>query len=244
MDYTEPNKLQEIATAEEQKDNPNSHSKPFGQFWGSESWGKWQTIIYALRQLGVAEDKAILDIGVGVGWTTIFLAESGFHAMGVEIAPASVEIATARAARYDADATFQAADMDTLKLDRTFDAVLVFDALHHSTRQAHVVERIAAHLRPGGWVLFGEPSWLHGVSPRARRTTTELGWVERGIGVRRLKRDCVAAGLGDFRRFYEGTQPHAGGPTSFVYQCARLLMARFASAPQMSIWLAAQKPGG
>jgi len=65
--------------------------------------------------------------------------------------------------------------MDTLDLGQTFDAVLVFDASHHSARQREVVRRIGKHLKPGGWVLFGEPSWLHAISPHARRTSKELG---------------------------------------------------------------------
>lgn len=117
----------------------------------------------------------------------------------------------------------------------------MFDALHHSVRPADVVKRIAAHLNPGGWVLFGAPSWLHSLSPHARRTSKEEGWVERGVRVRTLKRDCALAGLGDFRRFYEGTQPHAGRLLDFGYQAARVVAARAASAPQMSVWLAARK---
>lgn len=242
MAYTEPNKLAEIATAEASKNEPKAVTKPFGSEWGSHYWGKWQTITYALYSLGIEKGSTVLDVGVGGGWTTLFLAECGFRSSGIDIAPASVEIATRRAERYQATADFVAADMDHLALGRVFDAALVFDALHHSTRPAQVVERVAAHLVPGGWVLFGEPSWLHSISPHARRTSEELGWVERGVRVRTLKRDCREAGLGDFRRFYEGTQPHTGRVLDFGYQAARVVAARAASAPQMSVWLAARRP--
>jgi SAM-dependent methyltransferase len=183
----------------------------------------------------------VLDVGMGVGWTTVFLAESGFRPTGIDIAPASADITRARAARYHADVDALAADMDTFDLGRTFDAALVFDALHHSVRPADVVRRIAGHVKPGGWVLFGEPSWLHSLSPHARRTSKEEGWVERGVRVRGLKQHCEAAGLGEFRRFYEGTQPHAGRLRDFLYQGARLGAARAACAPKMSIWLAAKR---
>jgi len=237
----EPNKLAEIASAEASKHEPRVTTKPFGSEWGTEYWGKWQTISYALYNLGVKPGATVLDVAMGVGWTTVFLAESGFRPTGIDIAPASVAIARDRAARYNVEIDSLAADMDDLDLGQTFGAALVFDALHHSVRPADVVARIAAHLAPGGWVLFGEPSWLHNISPHARRTSKDEGWVERGVRVRTLKRDCRAAGLGDFRRFYEGTQPHRGRALDFGYQAARVFAARAASAPKMSIWLAARR---
>ncbi len=161
----EVSKRREIQTAEASKDEWRTHHKPFGPEWGSAYWGKWQTISYALYELGLTHGATILDVGMGTGWTTVFLAESGFAPTGVDIAPASVEVGRRRARRYSAQADFVTADMDVLDLDHTFDAVLVFDALHHSTRQAQVVAGVARHVAPGGWILFGEPSWLHTLSP-------------------------------------------------------------------------------
>ncbi len=238
----EQNKLDEIESAEASKHEPRVRTKPFGEEWGTDYWGKWQTIAYALYHLGVEKGSTVLDLGIGVGWTTVFLAESGFRPTAVDIAPASVAITIERGLRYHAEVDAVCADMDTLDLGRTFDASLVFDALHHSVRPADVVERVAAHLNPGAWVLFGEPSWLHHFSPRARRTSQEVGWVERGVRVRTLKRHCTTAGLGDFRRFYEGTRPHTGRWQDFGYQAVRGLASRASSAPQMSVWLAARRP--
>lgn len=216
-------------------------TKPFGSEWSTDYWGKWQTISYALYSLDVKKGATVLDIGMGVGWTTVFLAESGFRPTGIDIAPASTKIAIDRAARYHAQIDAVTADMDKFDLGQTFDAVLVFDALHHSLRPREVVARIAAHLAPGGWVLFGEPSWLHTISPHARRTSKNEGWIERGVRVRTLRRYCEAAGLNDFRRFYEGSQPHRGRVLDFGFQVIRVLAARAASAPQMSVWLAARR---
>lgn len=215
--------------------------KPFGHEWGHSYFGKWQTISYALFTL-LPVGAEVLDVGCGSGWTTVFLAESGFKPTGIDLAPAHIRDAEARAARCSADATFVVADMESFDLGRTFDGALVFDALHHSERPAEAVARVAAHLRPGGWVLFGEPSWLHAISPHARRTHRESGWVERGIRVRALERHARSAGLGDFRRFYEGTAPHRGTLGQIAWQASRLVGARVSTAPRMSIWLAARLP--
>jgi 2-polyprenyl-3-methyl-5-hydroxy-6-metoxy-1,4-benzoquinol methylase len=235
----EPNKLAEIATAEASRNEIAVIRKPFGHAWGHEYWGKWQTIAYALNALSTSEGATVLDIGVGVGWTTLFLAEFGYQATGVDIAPANIEIAANRAERLGVNAEFLVADMDTLALGRRFDVVLVFDALHHTTRQATVIARIAHHVKPGGWVLFGEPSWLHGISPHARRTAKDTGWIERGVSIRSLKSECAANGLGNFRRFYEGTSPYQS-TRGFAWQFARLIGAPLTCSPKMSVWIAAQ----
>lgn len=241
MSTLEPNKIHEIETAETSKGAAHAWTKPFGPEWGSHYWGKWQTISFALYSLGLKRGSSVLDLGSGGGWTTIFLAESGFSALGVDIAPAHVEVAKQRASRYGSPAEFLVRDMDALVLDRSFDAALMFDALHHSLRPAQVVERIGAHLKPSGWVLFAEPSWLHDLSPSARRVSKQMGWVEKGVRVRSLKQHCSAAGLGNFRRFYEGTAPYTGRGHDLAWQAARLLGARMSTAPQMSVWLSAQK---
>ena len=237
----EPNKLREMETAAASAEDRHANYKPFGDFWGSNYFTKWAVIAYALSALGLREGHTILDIGVGGGWTTLFLAEAGFIATGVDIAPASIAVARRRADRYNSSARFEVADMDTLDLGETFDGVLMFDALHHTTRQREVIRRVVLHLKPDGWALFGEPSWLHAISPHARRTNKELGWVERGIVLRTLKRDCRLAGLNEFRRFYEGTSPFARGASSFAWQLARLIGAQVQFSPQTSIWLAAKR---
>ena len=237
---TDANKIREIETAAASQGEKRAQRKPFGPEWGSSYWGKWQTVIYILHALNIAPDAEVLDVGAGGGWTTIFLAEAGYQPLGVDIAPASVEIGRQRAQRVDVSARFEVADMDELALDEQFDVVIFFDALHHTARQFEVITRAVAHLRPKGWVVFGEPSWLHAISPHARGTHREVGWIERGIWVRRLKSDCRACGLTQFRRFHEGTAPHES-LRAMLYQALRLIGSHTVGAPQMSVWLAAQR---
>lgn len=116
-------------------------------------------------------------MGCGPGWTSLSLEESGYPAVGIDIAPAHVEISRARADRWGLSTRFATADMEDFELGEQFDAALVFDALHHSQRHKDVVANIGRHLRPGGWVLFGEPSVLHNVSPgRAGWGGNAAGW--------------------------------------------------------------------
>lgn len=239
----EPNKEAEIRTAEEavQRALRYSFNKPFALEWGYEPFVKWATIAAAMSGLGVQEGASVLDVGCGEGWTTLFLAEAGFEPLGVDLAPARVQMGIDRAARWGSAARFEVQDMERIDVGRQFDFVLVYDALHHTSRQAVSVQRIAAHVKPGGWVLFGEPSWLHQISPGARRTHRELGWIERGVTVRSLRHDCRAAGLGNFRRFWEPTAPF-GRRGAVWWQHVRLMAGTLVVAPHVSIWVAAQKP--
>lgn len=238
------NKLAEISTAEESYNAGGAwlDHKPFPPVWGSSHFTKWSTISDALTRLGVEPGASVLDVGCGTGWTTAFLAESGWVPTGLDIAEARIASGRARLERWGLEGDWAVEDMDAFDLGREFDAALVYDALHHSARQEAVVRHIARHLRPGGWVLFGEPSLLHAVSPSARRVSRESGWIERGIGVRQLKRDCAAAGLGEFRRFHEPTAPFERSLGGLAGQVARLTLAVALFAPQHSIWLAARKP--
>jgi 2-polyprenyl-3-methyl-5-hydroxy-6-metoxy-1,4-benzoquinol methylase len=241
----EPNKQAEVASAQRaaERDGDYHSTKPFHTRWGAEYWVKWATISHVLSAMQLPRGAKVLDIGVGIGWTTLFLAESGYQATGIDIAPANVELGRRRAERWAVDARFEVADMDSFDVGSGFDAALVFDALHHTARRRVAVENIARHLRPGGWVLFGEPSWLHSISPGARRTHKETGWLEKGIAVRGLKADCRAAGLDEFERFFEGTRPYQDRGRSFAWQLVRLAAANVAVAPQSSVWLLARKSG-
>jgi SAM-dependent methyltransferase len=234
----EPHKAAEIASRTDAF-MAREASKPFG--WEPDLWTKWATIGLALQRLGVPGGARVLDVAAGSGWTSLFLAESGYDVCSVDLVPANVELIRRRAARWGLDIDARQADMDALDLGERFAFALMFDALHHSTHQRVAVRRVAAHLAPGGWLLCGEPSWLHDISPHARRTERELGWKERGVRLRELRRDMRDAGLGSFRRFFGPTRPYEGRGAEFLWQLVRLVAANVWVAPQAQLWLAGQK---
>jgi SAM-dependent methyltransferase len=212
--------------------------KPFG--WGDRHFVEWATVEAMLGAAQVPVGARILDVGCGVGWTSLLLAEAGFEVVGVDLVAANVNAARERALRWRSPARFIEGDMDALSLDEpAFDVALVFDALHHSARQRDALAAIARHLKPGGVLLLGEPTWLHRLSPEARRTQRELGWLERGLTLRELRRDLRAAGFEDVRRFFQGTRPYAGA-RGFLGELARLVGARVLAAPQHHLWLSAR----
>jgi SAM-dependent methyltransferase len=214
----------------------NEASKPFG--WDAALFVEWATVTEMLHRVPIEHGASIIDVGCGTGWTSLFLAEAGFAPVGIDLVPANVELARARAERWGLPVRFEVADMETFDLGETFDAALIFDALHHARLQRDVLGNVARHLRPGGCLLLGEPTWLHWLSPGAHRTRRDLGWLERGLTVRGLRRDLGAAGFVSVRRFFQGSRPYEGW--HLAPQLARLVGARLLAAPQHHVWLAAR----
>lgn len=131
--------------------------------------------------------------------------------------------------------------MDELDLGRTFDAVLMFDALHHVEDPAAVVQRVGQHLESGGWGavrrVFAASSDVAG----AWRAQREMGWIETGIGVRALRRWCAEAGMPTTRRFFEPTRPYNDRVRQFGWELIRLVAANSVFAPACHVWLAARR---
>jgi 2-polyprenyl-3-methyl-5-hydroxy-6-metoxy-1,4-benzoquinol methylase len=213
--------------------------KPFGH--DPASFTDWATVATMLESLPVPAGSRMIDVGCGGGWTTLFLAEMGYGVVGYDIVPFNIEVAEARATRWGLDARFEVADMESLPPGEPVDAALLFDALHHSNRQLSVLQSISRRLRPGGWLLIGEPSWLHRLSLGAHATRRDLGWTERGLTVRALRRDLRAAGFGDVRRFFQPTRPYENRVRGFAWQLVRLVAANAWVAPGAHLWVAARR---
>jgi SAM-dependent methyltransferase len=195
-----------------------------------------------LHRLGIQRGASAIDVGCGSGWTTLFLAEAGFDALGYDLVPGNVELARERGRRWGSTARFEVADMDALPDGPLADVALVFDALHHTRAQRAALEGVHRRLRPGGWIVLGEPTWLHRLSPEARRVRAQRGWLERGLTLHGLRRDLRAAGFGTTRRFFQPTRPYEGRIGGFAWQLTRLVAANWAWAPQSHLWVAAQRP--
>jgi len=214
-------------------------SKPFG--WSPSHFVEWATVEAMIESVGLAPGAGVVDVGCGSGWTSLFLAEAGYDVVGYDLVPANVELARRRAERWGSSARFEVADMERLPPGPPAQAALLFDALHHSARQVATLQAIARRLHPGGWLLLGEPTWLHRLSPEAHGIRRDLGWMERGISLRALRRDLQAAGFGEPRRFFQPARPYEGRGRAFLWQLARMVGANLLVAPQAHLWVAAQR---
>jgi SAM-dependent methyltransferase len=143
-----------------------------------------------VESLGV---RSVLDAGCGTGRVAIELARRGLDVVGTDIDPSMLATARARAPELP----WVEADLSTLHLGRTFDAVvlagnvLIFVA---AGTEPAVLERCAAHLAPDGLLVCG------------------FQLRPGGYALDALDRDASAAGLQLHDRFATWDRhPFAGG---------------------------------
>ncbi len=138
---------------------------------------------YILQLLDLHPGTRLCELGCGSGWMTLLATRQGVEAVGYDISPTMIEIARDRTAAEKLEARFEVGDMESLDLGRTFDACLLYDALHHSSRPDLVFGTARRALRPGGRLLLAEPNWRHrsrGASASSEYGTTELGYTPAG----------------------------------------------------------------
>jgi SAM-dependent methyltransferase len=143
-------------------------------FWGAaafETFGSgFVRLQRAFARIGVNPRQRLLELGCGSGWTAEFLALTGYSVVGTSIAPHEIDLATTRAESYRLkglpnELSFQRSPMETVDEVAElggFDAVYVYQALHHAFDWRQAVAAAHRCLKPGGWlVLADEPNVLH-----------------------------------------------------------------------------------
>lgn len=96
--------------------------------------------------------RTLLELGAGAGHNAFFLKQS-FACVLADLSPEMLALSR----EINPECTHVAGDMRTLRLERTFDAVLVHDAIVYMTSRADLeaaVQTAFRHTRPGGAALF------------------------------------------------------------------------------------------
>ena len=91
-----------------------------------------------------------LDVACGKGRNALFLAEQGFDAVALDIAPVALKEARRRVQGKSLTITWQQADLEQVQLpENSFDLVVNFNYLQRS-----LIPQIKSALRAGGHVIF------------------------------------------------------------------------------------------
>jgi 2-polyprenyl-3-methyl-5-hydroxy-6-metoxy-1,4-benzoquinol methylase len=122
-------------------------------------------------KLGIHPPAKILEFACGGGWASDFLAQMGFHVVGTTINPVDVEDARLRAESHRVRKLSNKLDFICTPMEEVrdataqlapFDAVFVYEALHHAYDWRKACEQAYQSLKPGGWFLMcNEPNILH-----------------------------------------------------------------------------------
>jgi SAM-dependent methyltransferase len=109
-------------------------------------------MINAIFASAAAPVRTVLDLGSGGGHVALHLKEG----RSMTLVDASAQM-LAVSRRLNPDCTHVQGDMRTVRLGRTFDAVLAHDAVDYVTSEDDlrlVIETAFAHSRPGGIAVF------------------------------------------------------------------------------------------
>jgi SAM-dependent methyltransferase len=141
----------------------------------------------AFARHGSGKMRAVLDLGCGSGGHLLPLARRGYDLVGVDLSPSMLRIARRKVAETSVATELHQGDARSVRLDRTFDAVLLmFAVLGYQRANDDVLatlRTVRAHLRPGGMLFFDVwygPAVLAAKPEQRRRTVdTPNGRVER-----------------------------------------------------------------
>jgi 2-polyprenyl-6-hydroxyphenyl methylase / 3-demethylubiquinone-9 3-methyltransferase len=109
-----------------------------------------------VRRRTTLDGAKLLDVGCGGGLFAEAAAAAGAAVTGIDLAPASIDIAREHASanglkiRYECSAAEDIAEREP----EQFDVVTCFEMLEHVPRPAEIVAACAAAVRPGGAVFF------------------------------------------------------------------------------------------
>ena len=161
--------------------------------------GGFLRIVRAFEAINLCPPAKLLELGGGSGWTAEFLVQLGYDVVSTTISPHDVALGAKRAEALRVKGIsslldFVVAPMESVAAHVSthvpFDAVFVFEALHHAFDWRAAISSACSSLKPGGWLLLcNEPNVMHtAIAYRVARLTTthEIGFHKPTL-IRHLK---------------------------------------------------------
>jgi 2-polyprenyl-3-methyl-5-hydroxy-6-metoxy-1,4-benzoquinol methylase len=132
----------------------------------------WQAL---LRQWLPHTPKRILDIGCGTGSLSVLMAELGHEVTGIDLSPAMIAHAKAKAEAAGRQVSFHVMDAAHPQLaPQRFDIILCRHLLWALPQPAEVVVRWLTLLIPGGRLILIEGFWHTGAGMRQQQILDAL----------------------------------------------------------------------
>ncbi|MFN0121272.1 MAG: class I SAM-dependent methyltransferase [Blastocatellia bacterium] len=130
---------------------------------------------FILSQMGSLKGKRILDIGAGLGESSVYFALQGADVTMVDISPGMIELATRLARAHGVRITGIVCAADSLHVpDNSFDFVYVANLIHHIEDRPRLFAQIHAALKPGGRFFSWDPLAYNPVINVYRRLATAV----------------------------------------------------------------------
>lgn len=145
--------------------------------YGGTSWADREEVDRIIAMLGLAPGIALLEIGAGAGWPSLYMArESGCDATLIDLPLDGLAIAAGRARRDGTAGRIVMAVADAAALPfraASFDAINHCDVLCCLVDKQGVLAECRRVVRPGGLMAFSVIYVIDGLTPDARAAALE-----------------------------------------------------------------------
>jgi len=113
---------------------------------------------FILRLMGPLQEKRILDIGSGLGESTVYFALQGACVTAVDISPEMVASTLRLANQHGVEVEGVVSSAEGLNVPAgSYDFVYVANSIHHVEDRARLFEQIRSALKPGGRFFSVDP---------------------------------------------------------------------------------------
>jgi SAM-dependent methyltransferase len=118
----------------------------------------------------------VLECGCGTGWLSYLLAKSGYEVVGQDVNAKAIELARANPLFGSSMRVpqFVEGDFEKSNFRNEFEALVFFDALHHSVDLPLAFSRAFEALKPGGVLIASEPGLGHAARSREFAQTWDV----------------------------------------------------------------------
>jgi SAM-dependent methyltransferase len=130
---------------------------------------------FIMQLLDPVKGKRVLDVGAGLGESSVYFALQGAQVTCTDLSPGMVRTAVSLAERHGVriDGVVSAAE-DLRVADGAFDVVYVANTIHHVTNKRAFFEQIQRALKPGGIFVSIDPLAYNPVIKLYRRMATDV----------------------------------------------------------------------
>jgi len=113
---------------------------------------------FILSRIGPLAGKSLLDIGSGLGESSVYFALRGANVTVVDISPEMVETARRLGRKFGVELQGIVSGAEDLNLaPESYDLIYVANTIHHIHNRARLFEQMSAALKPGGKFFSYDP---------------------------------------------------------------------------------------
>ena len=134
---------------------------------------------FVLQQMGSLKGKKLLDVGAGLGESSVYFALQGADVTTTDISPGMVETALKLGEKFGVKMTGRVSTGESLNAEPgTYDFVYIANLVHHIHDRPALWNQVHAALKPGGRFFSIDPIAYNPVINQYRRMATEVRTID------------------------------------------------------------------